>query len=210
MSQYLDGIASYVREGGAFAMIGGDQSFSAGDYAGTPIEDVLPVTLLPSGPTAVDETPAKCGSPTRAAATPSPSSPASAAQNENPLDGAAQAARPEHHRAAQGRRPDAAPVPEGRPVLVVGEAGRGRVLALLSDSSWFWSFVASGGPAGPARVRDLLALRHPLAGARSGADPDARHPAERPSSSLAANLRRWTCRSAAATTGLRVERRSWS
>jgi len=30
MSQYLDGIASYVREGGAFAMIGGDQSFSAG------------------------------------------------------------------------------------------------------------------------------------------------------------------------------------
>src|SRR5207302_2660555 len=49
MSQYLDGIATYVREGGAFAMIGGDQSFSAGDYAGTPIEVVHPVTLLPFG-----------------------------------------------------------------------------------------------------------------------------------------------------------------
>src|SRR5207249_7704895 len=59
MSQYLDGIAAYVHDGGAFAMIGGDQSFSAGDYAGTPIEEVLPVALLPSGPTAVDETPAQ-------------------------------------------------------------------------------------------------------------------------------------------------------
>src|SRR5438552_16127765 len=57
MSQYLDGIAAYVRDGGAFAMIGGDQSFSAGDYAGTPIEEILPVTLFPPGPTAVDETP---------------------------------------------------------------------------------------------------------------------------------------------------------
>ena len=26
----------------------------------------------------------------------------------------------------------------------VGEAGRGRVMALLSDSSWYWSFVAAG------------------------------------------------------------------
>src|SRR3954451_18008865 len=59
MSQYLDGIADYVRDGGAFAMIGGDQSFSAGDYAGTAIEDILPVTLMPPGPTAIDETPAK-------------------------------------------------------------------------------------------------------------------------------------------------------
>src|SRR4029077_12576537 len=38
---------------------------------------------------------------------------------------------------------------EGRPVLVVGEAGRGRVLALLTDSSWTWSFVAAGMQLGP-------------------------------------------------------------
>src|SRR5439155_19279548 len=38
---------------------------------------------------------------------------------------------------------------DGRPVLVVGEAGRGRVLALLSDSSWFWSFLAAGQELGP-------------------------------------------------------------
>src|SRR5207244_421203 len=69
MSQYLDGIAAYVRDGGAFAMIGGAQ------------------TLLTSA--------------------------------------------------------------EGRPLLVVGEAGRGRVLALLTDSSWYWSFLAAGAQLGP-------------------------------------------------------------
>ncbi|HEY4730697.1 MAG TPA: glutamine amidotransferase, partial [Myxococcales bacterium] len=149
MSQYLDGIASYVREGGAFAMIGGDQSFSAGDYAGTPIEDVLPVTLLPSGPTAVDETPAQVRLTDPGRRHPVTELASSAAQNETlwtalprlpglnttgPLKGGAQTLLQS---------------PEGRPVLVVGEAGRGRVLALLSDSSWFWSFVAAGAQQGP-------------------------------------------------------------
>jgi len=149
MSQYLDGIASYVREGGAFAMIGGDQSFSAGDYAGTPIEDVLPVTLLPSGPTAVDETPAQVRLTDPGRRHPVTELASSAAQNESlwtalprlpglnttgPLKGGAQTLLQS---------------PEGRPVLVVGEAGRGRVLALLSDSSWFWSFVAAGAQLGP-------------------------------------------------------------
>jgi hypothetical protein len=32
---------------------------------------------------------------------------------------------------------------------VVGEAGRGRVLALTTDSSWMWSFVAAGQELGP-------------------------------------------------------------
>jgi uncharacterized membrane protein len=149
MSQYLDGIASYVRDGGAFAMIGGDQSFSAGDYAGTPIEDVLPVTLLPPGPTAVDETPAQVRLTDPGRRHPVTELATSGAQNESvwsalpglpglnttgPLKGAAQTLLQSG---------------EGRPVLVVGEAGRGRVLALLSDSTWFWSFVAAGAQQGP-------------------------------------------------------------
>ena len=149
MSQYLDGIAAYVRDGGAFAMIGGDQSFSAGDYAGTPIEDVLPITLLPSGPTAVDETPAQVRLTDAGRRHPVTELATSGAQNElvwaalprlpglntiGPLKGGAQTLLQSA---------------EGRPVLVVGEAGRGRVLALLSDSSWFWSFVAAGAQQGP-------------------------------------------------------------
>jgi uncharacterized membrane protein len=149
MSQYLDGIAAYVRDGGAFAMIGGDQSFSAGDYAGTPIEDILPVTLLPAGPTAVDETPVQLKLTDAGRRHPVVELVAGTAQNEQswarlprlpglnttgPLKGGAQVLLQSS---------------DGRPVLVVGEAGRGRVLALTTDSSWFWSFLAAGQELGP-------------------------------------------------------------
>jgi uncharacterized membrane protein len=149
MSQYLDGIAAYVRDGGAFAMIGGDQSFSAGDYAGTPIEEVLPVALLPSGPTAVDETPAQVHLTEAGRRHPITELATAGLQNESiwaalprlpglntigPLKGGAQTLLVSS---------------EGRPILVIGEAGRGRVLALLSDSSWYWSFVAAGAQQGP-------------------------------------------------------------
>jgi uncharacterized membrane protein len=146
MSQYLDGIAEYVREGGAFAMIGGDQSFSAGDYAGTPIEDILPVALLPPGPTAVDETPAKLiltdaglrhpvtelSSTAAASWAKLPELPG--LNTTGPLKSGGQTLLQSN---------------QGRPVLVVGEAGRGRVMALLTDSSWYWSFVAAGQSQGP-------------------------------------------------------------
>jgi len=146
MSQYLDGIAEYVREGGAFAMIGGDQSFSSGDYAGTPIEDILPVSLLPPGPTAVDETPVKLilndaglrhpvtelSSTAAASWAKLPDLPG--LNTTGPLKGGGQTLLQSN---------------QGRPVLVVGEAGRGRVMALLTDSSWYWSFVAAGQSLGP-------------------------------------------------------------
>src|SRR5256886_10654703 len=149
MSQYLDGIAAYVRDGGAFAMSGGDQSFSAGDYAGTPIEEVLPVALLASGPTAVDETPAQVHLTESGRRHPITELATAGSQNESiwaalprlpglntigPLKGGAQTLLVSS---------------EGRPILVIGEAGRGRVLALLSDSSWYWSFVAAGAQQGP-------------------------------------------------------------
>lgn len=42
---YLDNVRKYVQEGGAFAMLGGNLAFAQGGYAGTPIEDILPVAL---------------------------------------------------------------------------------------------------------------------------------------------------------------------
>lgn len=45
--EYLPTIAQFVRDGGAFLMIGGPKSFSAGGYYGTPITDVLPVEIPP-------------------------------------------------------------------------------------------------------------------------------------------------------------------
>ena len=44
---YLENVRKYVQEGGAFAMIGGALAFAQGGYAGTPIEDILPVSLRP-------------------------------------------------------------------------------------------------------------------------------------------------------------------
>jgi uncharacterized membrane protein len=44
---YLENVRKYVQEGGAFAMVGGMLAFSQGGYAGTPIEEILPVFLRP-------------------------------------------------------------------------------------------------------------------------------------------------------------------
>ncbi len=149
MSQYLDGIAAYVREGGAFAMIGGDQSFSAGDYSGTPIEEILPAAMLSPGAPGVDETqvqlklsPAGVRHPVTELA-PGKDENAAAWEKLPRLPGL---------NTIGDIKPGAQVLltaQDGRPVLVVGEAGRGRVLALTTDSSWMWSFVAAGQELGP-------------------------------------------------------------
>jgi len=41
----LNNIKTYVQEGGAFLMIGGELSFQGGGYDRTPIEDILPVSM---------------------------------------------------------------------------------------------------------------------------------------------------------------------
>jgi hypothetical protein len=52
----LDNLATYVRQGGALVMTGGDRSFDLGQYARTPLADVLPVELGVAGSTS-DEAP---------------------------------------------------------------------------------------------------------------------------------------------------------
>jgi uncharacterized membrane protein len=148
MSQYLEGIADYVRDGGAFAMIGGDQSFSAGDYSGTAIEGILPAALLPPGAPPIDESWAQLRL-TEAGRRHPMTELLQGAANE-----AAWARLPKLPglNAIGSARPGAQVLLEasdGRPVLVVGEVGRGRTLALTTDSSWYWSFLAAGQELGP-------------------------------------------------------------
>jgi uncharacterized membrane protein len=45
LEKYLDNIRHYVRSGGGLVMVGGQNSFVAGGYAGTPLAEVLPVAL---------------------------------------------------------------------------------------------------------------------------------------------------------------------
>lgn len=55
LERHLPQLARYVRAGGGLIMVGGQNSFVAGGYAGTPLADVLPVTLDGSpGATAAD------------------------------------------------------------------------------------------------------------------------------------------------------------
>ena len=46
---YLDNLARYVEHGGGLIMVGGHDAFSSGGYAGSPLEKVLPVALVPPG-----------------------------------------------------------------------------------------------------------------------------------------------------------------
>ena len=45
MDPYLKNVADYVKQGGGFLMIGGELTFSEGDYQGTPLAEVLPVRM---------------------------------------------------------------------------------------------------------------------------------------------------------------------
>jgi uncharacterized membrane protein len=147
---YLPRIRDYVVAGGAFAMVGGIRSFGPGGYDGTPIAEVLPVDMAP-GAAAISEAPFQPVLAPELARhpvvelVPDPIENARAWAELAPLAGANQllAARPgasvllthPSERNGQG-----GPMP----VLAVGSAGKGRVLALGSDSTWRYSITTAG------------------------------------------------------------------
>ncbi len=58
LEKHLPQLARYVRSGGGLIMVGGQNSFVAGGYAGTPLAEVLPISLDSSpGATAADVAP---------------------------------------------------------------------------------------------------------------------------------------------------------
>jgi len=155
MDRYLDSIAQYVRDGGAFAMLGGDLSFASGGYGGTPIEEILPVELPTSRqPSAILDTeqfrPDLTEAGTRHPITQMAFDPQSnrriwkslpKLRGTNVVRGAKPEATvlAEHPTITRGGKP--------MPVLTVSEKGDGRVMALTSDSTWRWGFshVGQGG-----------------------------------------------------------------
>ncbi len=151
-ARLLGNIADYVRAGGALAMIGGDRSFDLGKYGGTPVADVLPVTLGVSG-AAVDE--AAFAPVLTEAGARHPVTRLVAELSEN---AALWQRLPSMHgtNLTGGAASDAGVLlshPSQRqggaalPVLAVRQVGLGRTLALTVDSSWRWSFseAALGG-----------------------------------------------------------------
>jgi uncharacterized membrane protein len=150
VAPYLSGLRDYVEQGGAMAMIGGELSFAAGGYGETPLQDVLPVDL-PRADAAMTGDAFKPRLTTEGRVHPITSLLLDPRDNEArwarlpPLDGLNQ---------VQRLRPGALPllvhptlrIEGGKPapVLVVAEPGKGRTLALLSDTAWRWGIVAAG------------------------------------------------------------------
>ncbi len=152
MASYLPRIRDYVRRGGSFAMVGGPLSFSAAGYAETPIADILPVGVLPGG---TPEAAATMTERFRAVVAPGAEHhPVVALLPDLRANAEAWAALAplEGLNLIEALRPTAQvllqrPAVAGRaalPVLVSGAAERGRVLALMTDTSWRWGITTAG------------------------------------------------------------------
>lgn len=146
MQAYLPRIRDYVQRGGSFLMIGGDRSFDEGRYGGTAIEEILPVKLgapgVLKGSYRAEASKELVRHPIVALG------PDAALTRQTwralpPLHGVNMVSSVKqdaqvllHH--PRARLNGGAPVP----ILVVGEAGRGRVAAMMADASWRWRFAA--------------------------------------------------------------------
>lgn len=152
VAPYLQKIRDYVEAGGALAMVGGDLSFAGGDYGQSALADVLPVTL-----TGVGAAEAFTGGPFRPRVTSegvrhpiTASRPDAEAIRAHwarlpPLDGLNRVAGLAPDAVALLTHPQEATrtgVPA--PVVAAREVGRGRTLAILTDSAWHWSLPAAG------------------------------------------------------------------
>lgn len=146
---YLENVRNYVRNGGAFAMIGGRLAFAQGGFAGTPIEEILPVTMRNDRndyralPQRMMLTPEGMAHPiTRLASDPQENE--RVWQSLTNLDAINLVAQAKPNATVLG-------VSNGRfagaptvPLLAVQRFGKGRTLALMTDYTWKWNFQMAG------------------------------------------------------------------
>jgi uncharacterized membrane protein len=151
IERYLPAVRDYVRNGGAFAMTGGEQSFGEARYAETALGEVLPVDAVAGlGIAEGEQRPRLTPEGRRHPVT-------SLAAGEGPNDTAWSALPPipdvNRTRAlapASGARvllesPTVLVDGKPAPIVAVREVEKGRTLAVTTDSSWFWGFVAAEG-----------------------------------------------------------------
>ena len=145
---------AYIEGGGALAMVGGDLSFASGLYGDSALHDVLPVELggIPQDGPASYTTDSFRPHLTADGQ----NHPAAALSLDSKINEARWAALPPLvgiNRVA-GLRAGARALlvhpsqksSDGKPapVLAVSDVGKGRSLALLTDSAWNWGFQAAG------------------------------------------------------------------
>lgn len=135
LAQYLLRLAQYVKTGGGLIMVGGPGSFAGGKYAGTAIDEILPVEQ-PRGERTFDASEFQPRYTEAGAAAAVTRSLRDLLDGELPnLAGANLLGVPrpgaivlwDHPRLTAGKQP--------MPVLALGEAGDGRTIALAADST---------------------------------------------------------------------------
>ncbi|MEE2789344.1 MAG: glutamine amidotransferase, partial [Myxococcota bacterium] len=149
MRQYLPRIRDYVKNGGGFIMLGGDLSFANGGYSGTPIESILPVTLdaQRSNPHLGRFKPrlttvGRYHPVTRL--TPVPEENEQMWTDLPALSGMNATGGLQPGATALLTHPTIQIDGQPAPVVATREVGRGRVVSVTTDSTWFWDFIASG------------------------------------------------------------------
>lgn len=159
LGDYLENIRSYVEGGGGLAMLGGEMSFSSGGYWGTPVARALPVELVDPYARALTDT-AEFQPVLTDAGKSHPVTSLRYAVADNlaawkalpPLEGVNLVA---------GAKADATVLAthprlktgggQPMPVIVAGDHGKGRSLAVTTDSLWRFGFVAAARPGDDGR-----------------------------------------------------------
>ncbi|MCC6622818.1 MAG: hypothetical protein IT385_16270 [Deltaproteobacteria bacterium] len=151
--EYLPHIAQFVRNGGAFAMVGGPLSLSAGGYYGTEITDVLPIEIPPGWGADATTDPGEYTARLTESGGFHPIARLSLdpAQNKaiwgdlQPLEGINLASRVRDDAVVLVEHPTLT-MPDGKPqpLVAVREVEKGRSLVVATDSTWHWAFKAGG------------------------------------------------------------------
>ncbi len=149
IDSYFPDMKRYVQEGGALMMIGGENSFGEGGYDETELADVIPVTsaATPGQPPSDEPFSVRLTAEGRR----HPVTQIADSAEESARAWAALPAIPgvNQVRAKPGARvllehPLLSIGGQNAPLLVAAEEGHGRSMALTTDASWYWSFVAAG------------------------------------------------------------------
>ena len=149
IERYLPALRDYVRNGGAFAMLGGEQSFGEARYGQTALAEILPVD--PVDGLGISNEPLRPRLTGEGRRHPVTSLAAGEAANEavwEALPPLPDVNRTRALAASAGARvllesPTVLVEGHPAPVVAVRDVGSGRSLAVTTDSSWFWGFVAA-------------------------------------------------------------------
>lgn len=150
VDSYGEKIADFVKNGGGLVLIGGGEGLRSGSFGDKSLEEILPTVLLPSGTAAArqtDSTPFRARLTAEGAGHPITRLSESDEENKQlwrsmaALDGVGRVARLRPGAQVLLDHPGLFADDGPHPVLAVTETGKGRSLAILTDSLWRWRFT---------------------------------------------------------------------